>query len=124
MLWCFSDGDTVFNMDAGRVTVDAASVTCNDCISPRDQSLLASRLPARECPRVTRRMMLKRRAKRPSMEPRFCLFSMDELEIVCGMEDVEADLNMLWRLKSPLVTVRVDGERDETILEAESGGFA
>jgi hypothetical protein len=50
-------------------------------------------------------MMLKRRAKRPSTEPRFCLFSMDALEMVCGMEDVEADLNALWRLKSLLVTV-------------------
>ncbi len=107
MLWRFSDGDTGLDMDAGRVTVDAPSVTCIDCVSPRDQSLLASRLPPRECPRVTRRMMLKRRAKRPSIEPRFCLFSegMDALETVCGMEDVEADLNMLWRLKSLLVTV-------------------
>ncbi len=73
MLLRFSVGDTGLNTDAGRVTVDARSVTCNDCVSPRGQSLFVSRLPPRE-------------------------------EMVCGMEVVEADLNMLWR-KSLFVTV-------------------
>lgn len=41
---------------------------------------------------------------------------MDALETVCGMEDVDADLNMLWRLKSLWVTVCVDG-----VLEVDSG---
>jgi hypothetical protein len=43
-------------------------------------------------------MMLKRRAKRPSREECFCLFSegmTDALEMVGAMEDVEADLKML-----------------------------
>lgn len=48
---------------------------------------------------------------------------MDALETVCGMEDVDADLNMLCRLKSLWVTVCVDGEKEEGVLEVESGGF-
>ena len=36
------------------------------------------------------------------------------------MEDVEADLNMLWRLKSLWVTVWVDGDREEGGLEEDS----
>ena len=83
MLWEFSDGDIGIAKDGGRVVVELRSVTCNDCL--RDPSLLASKLPPRECPGVTRRMMLKRRVKRPSMEECFCRFSegtMDALEMV------------------------------------------
>ena len=81
MLWGFSEGDTGLAKDGGRVVVEVRSVTCNDCL--RDPSLLASKLLPRECP--GRRMMLKRRANRPSREECFCLFSegtTDALEMV------------------------------------------
>lgn len=42
---------------------------------------------------------------------------MEALETVWGMEDVDADLNMLWRLKSLWVTVCVEFR----VLEVESG---
>lgn len=95
MFWGFSDGDTGIAIDGGRVVIEVRSVTCNDCL--RDPSLLASKLPLRD-PGATRRMMLKRRVKRPSMEECFCLFSVgtpDTLERVWAMEDVEEDLKML-----------------------------
>jgi hypothetical protein len=40
------------------------------------------------------------------------------------MEDVEGDLNMLWRLKSLLVIVWVEGARVEGVMEAVSGRVA
>ena len=98
MLWRFSDGGTWFAREGGRVVIDVRSVTCNECLSPRDHSLVPSMLAPRECPGGPRRMILKRRAKRPSRDECFCLFSegtIDALEMVCGIEDVEEDFNML-----------------------------
>jgi hypothetical protein len=43
-------------------------------------------------------MILKRRAKRPSKDECFCLFSegrIEALEMVWGIEDVEGDFSML-----------------------------
>jgi hypothetical protein len=60
------------------------------------------------------------------MDECFCLFSegtMDAFEMVWGMEDVEADLNMLERLKNLLVTVWVDGVM-EGVTERVSGAGA
>jgi hypothetical protein len=68
--------------------VEVRSVTCNDCL--RELSLLGSKLTPRECP--GRRIMLKRRANRPSREECFCLFSEGATDVI---EDVEADLKML-----------------------------